>query len=142
MAMPRTAPVQPGGGPAVAASSRKRTRASVAHGAGGGSAPACAASAPGQPSPKASKGRPKKDVNLAADTLCREFGDTAEDDPTFVAWFGANWKANRRTIKRDADEMGERLKMTKEADEFDQLTKQKKRLDSILVVLDYAHKHG
>lgn len=108
-------------------------------GAGGG----CGGSGGGGGSAKKSvQGRPQKDLNIAVDATCKEFALTDEGVQTFDAWFGSSWKANRRTIKRNIESLTTRVNQTDQADEYALMATQKKRLDSMMAVLDFVHKHG
>ena len=59
--------------------------------------------------PAKGAGRPKRDLTIAADQLCDEFASVRDNTPQFSSWFGGNYKANRRNIKRLVDDLAARV---------------------------------
>ena len=91
---------------------------------------------------KGIKGRPQKDPITTTDSTCKEFAETQPSFPTFASWFGTSFKANRRVVKRVCESLAERINKTDEKAEWESYSCQKKRLDAIIAVVDFASKNG
>lgn len=76
------------------------------------------------------------------DEVCREFQSVVEGGESFSAWFGDEWKSNRRTLKRLIDDITKFLDGVEDMVEYDVLTRQKKRLQAMVQISDFANKSG
>lgn len=97
-----------------------------------------------KPAPKSGgkQGRPKRDLGKAVSEVVEEFQKVQVCGPTFAIWCGLEFKSNRRSIKRLADDIQTRIQDTQDEAELRSMTVHKKRLDSILAVCDFLAKNG
>jgi hypothetical protein len=71
-----------------------------------------------------------------------EFASAEPAAPAHQAWFGSEFKANRRTIKRLLDDLVAKENTTQDRAEFSMLVVQRKRLQAILAVCDFCKTKG
>jgi len=100
-------------------------------------------SSPAESSPAlAGRGRPKRDLKIAADEVCDEFASLVEGHPQFSNWFGNEHKTNRRSIKKLVDDLKKHIDSTKDLEEYSILSKQRKRAEVVLAILDFCNRNG
>lgn len=87
-------------------------------------------------------GRPKRDLNIAVDEICKEWEAIEEGSAQYTAWYGDEFKSNRRTLMRLCGDVTKQVSSTSDLAEYAVLVAQKKRLEAMLIVLDFCNKSG
>ena len=79
---------------------------------------------------------------MAVDQLMAEFASAEPAAQAHQAWFGSEFKANRRTIKRLLDDLVAKVNTTQDRVEFTMLVVQRKRMQAVMAVCDFCKAKG